>query len=120
VLILKLELKPSLQERSLKAFLDLAILSALADRHMTGYEINNLFVKKFGILISPNMIYYKFTSMERKGWIECTRNRAGRAYALTKLGHEMVDGMERITEEIQSFIKTILRTQRNPEPANSR
>jgi DNA-binding PadR family transcriptional regulator len=115
VFILKLELEPTIQERSLRAFLDLAILCALMDRPMTGYEINSFFVKKFGILIGPSMVYSKLYSMERKGWVRCARNRAGRVYSLTEQGQKIVDSMTSMAEEIQAFIKILLRSKGRPE-----
>jgi DNA-binding PadR family transcriptional regulator len=45
-----------LQEKRLKAFLDLAILCALVEKPMTGYETKNLLTKKFGIVIGPKTI----------------------------------------------------------------
>ena len=110
VFILNLKLQPSVQERSLKAFLDLAILCALVDKAMTGYEINRFLTKKFGIIIGPNTIYSKLTSIERKGWTKSVQNRAGRAYSLTEKGKEITDNMNDISEEIQLFVKTMLRT----------
>jgi DNA-binding PadR family transcriptional regulator len=77
---------------------------------MTGYEINGLFVKKFGILIGPSMVYSKLYSMERKGWIKYTQNRAGRVYSLTEQGRKIVDSMTSIAEEIQAFIRILLRS----------
>jgi DNA-binding PadR family transcriptional regulator len=76
---------------------------------MTGYEINRLFVKKFGIMIGPSMIYSKLYNVERKGLIKCVRNRAGRAYGLTEKGQEMVNNMNSVTEQIHSFMRTLLK-----------
>ncbi|MBN1244343.1 PadR family transcriptional regulator [Candidatus Bathyarchaeota archaeon] len=106
---MKPELKPTVQERSLKAFLDLAILCALTDHPMTGYEINRLFLKKHRIFIGPSTIYSKLTSMERKGWIECIRNKAGRVYGLTEKGRKIAAKMADITREIQGFIRIMLK-----------
>jgi DNA-binding PadR family transcriptional regulator len=111
VFILKLELEPTLQEKSLKAFLGLAILCALTDHPMTGYEINRLFLKKHCIFIGPSIIYSKLTFMERKGWIKCARNRAGRVCSLTEKGRKITADMTGITKEIQDFIRTILKSQ---------
>ena len=106
---MKLELKPTLQERSLKAFLDIAILCALTDHPMTGYEINRLFLKKHRIFVGPSTIYSKLASIERKGWIECVRNKSGRVYALTEKGRKIAAKMADITKEIQSFTRIMLK-----------
>jgi len=116
VFILKLELKPTLQERSLKAFLDLAILCALTEHPMTGYEINHLFLKKHRIFIGPSTIYSKLNTMERKGWIKCVRNRAGRVYSLTENGRKIAANMTDITREIQGLIRTMLKSQDSTPP----
>ncbi|MBN1357696.1 PadR family transcriptional regulator [Candidatus Bathyarchaeota archaeon] len=103
------ELKPTVQERSLKAFLDLAILCALTEHPMTGYEINRLFLKKHRVFVSHSTIYSKLTSLERKSWIECVKNSTGRVYGLTEKGKEAVADMADITREIQTALKLILK-----------
>jgi DNA-binding PadR family transcriptional regulator len=107
VLILRSELKPTIQKRSLKAFIDLAILCALTNQPMTGYGINVLFMNRFGIMVSPSMIYVTLVSLERKGWIKCVRNRNGRVYSLTDRGQEIADNLKDIAEEIRSFTTTL-------------
>jgi len=101
--ILKPELKPTLQRRSLKAFLDLAILCALTNQPITAYGINILFMNKLGIMVSPSMIYTNLSSMERKGLIRCVRNRTGRAYALTEQGKEIAENINCLTDQIRTF-----------------
>jgi len=104
---LRSELKPTIQKRSLKAFIDLAILCALTNQPMTGYGINVLFMKRFGIMVSPSMIYTSLAFMERKGWIKCVSNRKGRAYSLTDKGQEIPDNIDGIAEEIRHFTKSL-------------
>ncbi|MCW4045831.1 MAG: PadR family transcriptional regulator [Candidatus Bathyarchaeota archaeon] len=106
---MRLEIEPNMQERSLKAFLDLAILSALAEQPLTGYKISRLFLKKFGILISPSMIYANLKNLEKKGWIKCNQKQDGRTYSLTEQGRNIVENMTNITQEIRSSIITMLR-----------
>jgi len=106
---MKPELESTVQERSLKAFLDLAILCALTEHPMTGYEINHLFLKKHQIFVSPSTIYSKLASIERKGLIECVKNGAGRVYGLTAKGRSIVANMPDINREIQSFLKNMLK-----------
>jgi DNA-binding PadR family transcriptional regulator len=102
------ELKPSIQERSIKAFLDLAILSLLTNQSTTGYEITALFVKKFGILVGPGAIYSKLNIMERKGWIKADQNRTARTYHLTPEGKKICNNISDLTLDIQKFIKKLL------------
>jgi DNA-binding PadR family transcriptional regulator len=77
---------------------------------MTGYGLSGFFMKKFGFIVNPSMVYSNLSAMERKGWIRCVRNGAGRAYSLTEKGKEITDGMNGISEEIQLFTKTMLKT----------
>jgi DNA-binding PadR family transcriptional regulator len=83
---------------------------------MTGYGINRLFLKKHRIFIGPSTIYSTLTIMERKGWIKCARNRAGRVCSLTEKGREITADMTGITREIQDFIRTILKSQDYTSP----
>lgn len=108
--ILKQKLKPSIQKRSLRAFLDLVILRMITHKPMTAYELNSLFVKKFGIIISPATVYSKLSSMEREGLITCVQYRPGRTYSITEQGRKIVDSITSITEEIQDSIKLLLRS----------
>ena len=66
VFIMKPELKSMVQERSLKAFLGLAILCALTEHPLTGYEINRLFLKKHRLCVGPSAVYSKLAAIEKK------------------------------------------------------
>ena len=63
---LKIELNSDIQERLLKAFLDLIILQTLKHHPMTAYEINNCIFKKHKSKINPNVIYTKLATMQIK------------------------------------------------------
>jgi DNA-binding PadR family transcriptional regulator len=97
-----------LKERCLKAFLDLVILRFLAKKPMTGYEVNRLLAKKYGIMVAPNTINSKLSAMERSGWTSVVRNRHGKTYSLTSKGQVTVDNLPSIAAEIHVFIKTML------------
>jgi DNA-binding PadR family transcriptional regulator len=103
-----IELKPSIQERSIKAFLDLAILSLLISHPMTGYEVTAMFVKKYGILVGPGAIYSKLIIMERKGWIKPDQNKSARSYYLTEEGKMVLKNIDNFTIDIQKFVKKLL------------
>ena len=92
------EIEPTVQKRTLKAFIDLAILRALTTQAMTGHGINGFFTQKLGVTASPSMIYACLSAMERKGWIKCVRNRNGRAYSPTEQGREIVKNLPNIAE----------------------
>ena len=103
VLILKTELKPSIQKRSLKAFIDLAILCALTNEPLTGYGINTHFMNTFGFMVSPSVIYNNLPYLERKGWIKCIKNQRSRTYILTDQGKEITDNITSLIDQIRSF-----------------
>jgi DNA-binding PadR family transcriptional regulator len=103
-----LEIKPTVEERILKATIDLAILKALTSQAMTGYATVGYFTKKIGITATTTMVYNSLTSMERKGWIKCVSNRRGRSYSLTEQGREIVTKLPSISEEIQRFTRILL------------
>jgi DNA-binding PadR family transcriptional regulator len=105
---LMIELKPSIQERSIRAFLDLAILSLLITRPITGYEVTAMFVKKYGILVGPSAIYSKLVVMERKGWIKPDQNKSARSHYLTEEGKRVLKNIDNLTADIQKFVKKLL------------
>ena len=107
---MRIDIKPSLQKRCLKAFIDLAILRALAGPPLTGYGLSELLIKKFGFIVNPGMIYGNLSAMERKGWIKCVRNKTGRAYSLTEQGKEIAHNMNSISEESCHIIRIMLKT----------
>lgn len=102
--------KPTVQKRIFIAFSDLAILVALKNQAMTGYGINNYFMKKVGDAASPSTVYSSLASLERKSWIKCVRNRGGRVYGLTEEGTKIADNMDNTVEEIKRFLDKLLKT----------
>lgn len=102
------DIKPSIRHRSILAYLDLVILQMLTRRPMTGYEINSVIMKKFGVLVGPSTVYSKLSNMERKGWIRTLRENPGRVYGLTSQGQHKADRIKGISKEIQSFVRILL------------
>lgn len=101
--------KPTVQKRIFKAFADLAILMTLKNQTLTGYGINNYFMRKVGDIASPSTIYSSLSSLERKGLIECIRDRSGRLYALTENGKRIAEDMPNTLEEIKLFLDRLLK-----------
>jgi DNA-binding PadR family transcriptional regulator len=108
VSFLKSEIEPNMQERVLRAFLDLIILRALAEQPMTGYKISRLFHKKFGILTNPSLIYPYLEAMEKKKWIKRVPTEDGKTYCLTERGKRITDNISVFTQEIRHAIKTMM------------
>lgn len=104
------ELDIDVKGRVLRAFLDLAILVALANHAMTGYEVSTRLVKNLGVPIGSGTVYYKIYAMQEEGWVKCARNRKARLYGLTEKGKEITDNMNQIVEEIETFTKALLKT----------
>ncbi len=100
--------KPTVQKRIFKAFSDLAILVALRDQAMTGYGVNNYFMKRVGDEASPSTIYSSLAYLERNGWIKCVRTRSGRAYCLTEEG-KIAYNMDVTVEETKLLLDKLLR-----------
>lgn len=69
--------RSTLHKRIFIAFSDLAILVALKNQAMTGYDINKYFIRKVGDTASPSTIYFTLAAIERKGLIKCVRNKIG-------------------------------------------
>jgi DNA-binding PadR family transcriptional regulator len=113
---MNLELKPTVQERTLKAFLDLAILCALTEHPMTGYEMNRIFLKKHRTFVSPGTFYSKLAAMEKKGWIKRAKKGTGKVYELTENGRKITAKKEDITREIQAILKNILKCHDKTNP----
>jgi DNA-binding PadR family transcriptional regulator len=109
VQILRREVEPSIQERSLRAVLDLVILRLLTHHPMTGYEMNTSIVKKFGVVVSPNAIYSKISLLERRNLVVCIRCQRGRTYALTEQGKEVVASMPDINNDTQKMVHVFLK-----------
>lgn len=98
----------SVQERILRAFLDLVILRMLLHQPMTAYEIDNAILKKFGVKRSPNVVYTRLATMELKGLISCARAKHGRIYSITEKGRKRADNIPSIIEEIQKSAPLLL------------
>ena len=53
------------RERSLRSFLDIAILARLEDKPVNGYGLTVFFMKKFGVIMSTSTAYATLYAMER-------------------------------------------------------
>ncbi len=108
---MKWELEPDIREKSVKAFLDLAILCRLSGKPMSGYQVTSLLIRETGIPISPSAIYHALYSMEINGLIKCVRKKPGRAYILTSQGQKITEAINETQKEIQAFLRILLSKQ---------
>jgi DNA-binding PadR family transcriptional regulator len=91
-----------------RAFLDIVIMRMLLNRPMTGYELENEILSKSKVRIGPNVIYTKLSSMEHQKLIVCIIIGRGRRYELLDTGKKLVTDREKLCEEINNSIMTIL------------
>ena len=112
--VVKFQLEPSVRERSLRAFLDLAIVRVLAQHSMSGYEVTKALTKELGVMIGPSTIYSKLHTLEKHGLIKCVKGRSGNIYSLTERGQQIAIDMPALIEEICTFTKAILSSQTAP------
>jgi DNA-binding PadR family transcriptional regulator len=101
-------LDEKLREKFLKAFLDLAILSALRKESMNGYEMTVHFTRKFGIIMNPSVIYTTIYSMERDGLVMAITRKRGRIYELTRSGEQTILNVQDGMVDLQNLLKLII------------
>lgn len=106
---MKDKLNNNIRERILKAFIDMAILARLDDKTMNGYEITVLFLKSYGTAISTSTVYSTLYAMERNELIKGNYSKRSRIYELTEKGKKTLEDTRNTAEDIQAFIKTLLR-----------
>ena len=99
---MSVNLKPNIQERMLRAFLDLIILQILQHRSMTAYRIDSFIMDKFSTKLSPSVVYAKLYSMERQDLIKCVQLGHSKSYSLSGKGKELLANKHGIIEEIRS------------------
>jgi DNA-binding PadR family transcriptional regulator len=98
----------NIRERVFKAFSDLIILRAIAEKPMTGYRIIRLCHKKHGILPNSSMIYSCLKNIENKKWIKLLPIKDGKTYSLTPRGKRIINNMNVVTQEIRDAVRTMI------------
>ncbi|MFQ6084831.1 MAG: PadR family transcriptional regulator [Candidatus Bathyarchaeia archaeon] len=76
-------------ERFVKSFRDLVILSLLSERSSIGYEIIGSIHDRYGIMLSPAMVYGTLDSLEKEGLIareKPKKSKKEKAYSITQSG----------------------------------
>lgn len=97
-----------MEERIVRAFLDVVIMRMLLNRSMSGYELENEILSKSKERIGPNVIYTKLSAMEHQKLILCITTGHGRKYELLDTGKKIVTDREKLFEEINNSIMTVL------------
>jgi DNA-binding PadR family transcriptional regulator len=95
-------LKPNIQERMLRAFMDIIILQIIGHQSITGYQIDSFIMDKFRTRLSPSVVYAKLCVMEEQDLIKCVHLGHSKSYCLSEKGKELLANKHEIIEEIHS------------------
>ncbi|MCD6242888.1 PadR family transcriptional regulator [Candidatus Bathyarchaeota archaeon] len=98
-------------ERILRSFLDILILTQLEKNNLSGYDITGLINDRFGIFISPGTVYNTLHSLETKQLIEGVWRDKKRIYKLSKKGNEFLKVIREHKNEILDLLEEIFSTQ---------
>jgi DNA-binding PadR family transcriptional regulator len=81
----------NIRERALKSFLDILILTEIAKKPLSGYDVISVIFKRYRFLISAGTIYSLLYKLERDGLIEGYSNGKKRLYRATDKGKLTVE-----------------------------
>ena len=97
-----------LEKRTVKAFMDVIILSELRNGPMSGYDAIAFVHNKFGILVSSGTVYALLYSLERDGLIKGTWSTKKRVYELTETGEHTLESLMNANEKIIGLLNRII------------
>jgi len=100
-----------MNERIIKNFLDIIIMSELRNGALSGYDIISYVHNKFQLLVSSGTIYSLLYSLERNGLIEGVWDERKRTYKLTDKGTHNIDTLLKSNPEIKTFVANFLKVQ---------
>ena len=96
-----------MNERYVKKFLDVIILSILKNKSMCGFDIIKFIQEKFGILLSAGSIYPILHSFEKEGLLIVEKEGRMKVYSITAKGKKIFKGMLGSQKESQKLILRI-------------
>ncbi|MEM2610171.1 MAG: PadR family transcriptional regulator [Candidatus Bathyarchaeia archaeon] len=97
-----------IQQRIARDFIDILILSELAQAPLSGYDLISIIYRKFNLMISPGTIYSTLYTLERRGLIKGGEYHRKRVYILTRKGEEFMRGVLSMRENIGLLLSKIL------------
>jgi DNA-binding PadR family transcriptional regulator len=97
------------QNKVIKQFVDLIILSALKERKMSGYDIVLFIKKKYDLNVSPGTVYQHLYSMERKGLLTAISTENKRIYELSHMGEGMIEVLNNPNGKVMKFVNLLLK-----------
>jgi DNA-binding PadR family transcriptional regulator len=95
-------------ERILRSFLDILILTELEKNNLSGYDITGLINDRFGIFISPGTVYNTLHSLETKEIIKGIWRDKKRVYRLSDKGKKFLKVIREHKKDILSLLERIL------------
>ncbi len=79
-----------LRMQSIKAIMDVILLSEIRGGTTSGYDAISAIHKKFGVLLSSGTVYAHIYALEREGLIKSDYDLKKRVYELTEKGEKML------------------------------
>jgi len=98
-------------ERILRSFIDILILTELEKSSLSGYDITGLINDRFGIFISPGTVYNTLHTLETKNFIEGKWQDKKRVYKISNKGKEFLKVLREHKNEILSLLEEIFSIQ---------
>ena len=105
---LEKEVYSFIQDKVIKQFIDLIILSALRNRPMSGYDLIVFIKNKYELKVSPGKVYQHLNIMARDGLLASILTPSKREYELTDLGRKIMEVMENPEGRLVKFLLTLL------------
>ena len=102
------EFLKGMNERMIKNFMDVLVLTKLRDKTMSGYDVIRSIHKEFGLLVSSGTVYSLLYSLERNGLITGMRYPGKRLYTLTDKGNKELRGILKAKEGILGMMEVLL------------
>jgi DNA-binding PadR family transcriptional regulator len=100
-----------MNERIIKNFLDIIILSELRNGSLSGYDIIGYVHSKFQLLLSSGTIYSLLYSLERNRLVEGVWKERKRTYQLTQKGNQTINTLLNDNKDIKTFAANFLKIQ---------
>lgn len=91
-------------KKAIKSFMDVIVLPEIEKGSSSGYDIIQTINDKFGVVLSPSVVYGSLYSMEREGLLKASLRGRARTYELTTKGKENLPFVSRANEELERFI----------------
>jgi DNA-binding PadR family transcriptional regulator len=100
-----------MNERIIKDFLDIIIMSELRNGALSGYDIISYIHNKFNLLVSSGTIYSLLYSLERNSLIDGVWDERKRTYKLTPKGAQNIETLLKGNGEMKVFVTNFLKVQ---------